>query len=162
MWTRLIVPLIALMLAAPMADAQLRKGGPGGAKRREMLERFSRMSPEQRERALSRLPYERRRQIERNLEIYNELPVEQKRRLQTQYENFQQLPPERQQAARQVFRRMRDLPPERRQEIRREVIRMGRMPEPRRRAYVISDEFRNHYSPDERRMIDELSGILSQ
>jgi len=84
MLSRGLTILLGLLLVFP-AQAQVRKGvlpknGPlkkrQGAHRAQMIDRLSNMPPRQRERALERLPEERRKRVERNLERYNELTPE--------------------------------------------------------------------------------------
>src|SRR6266436_2710985 len=63
------------------------------------LERFSRMSPEERREQLAKLPPERRQQLEQRLERYQHLPPEQRDQLERRFEVFRSLPPPRQLAS---------------------------------------------------------------
>ena len=71
-----------------------------------MIERLNSMTPEQRKRALDRLPPERRERVQRRLENYNRSPQEEKDRLREQYREFQKLPVEKQDAIRRSFRQL--------------------------------------------------------
>ena len=85
---RLMAPilLIALLLLCGSADAQSKRPMPRGAN--GMIERLNRMTPEQRQRTLDRLPPERREKVERRLEKFNALPPEVKSRLREEYQEF--------------------------------------------------------------------------
>jgi hypothetical protein len=100
-------------------------GNPGLA-----VERFAQMSPEQREKALARLPPARRQQIEQRLQAYEKLSPQQKQRLQERLEAFQSLPPNRRVAVRQELQYLRSLPPaQRRARLRGPAIEQNFSPE---------------------------------
>jgi uncharacterized protein DUF3106 len=75
------------------------------------VERLLQMSPEDRERALSRLTPERREQVEQNLNRLQQLSPDQRERLQGVYPAFLNLRPARQQAVRQEIRELRQMRP---------------------------------------------------
>ena len=75
------------------------------------FQRFQQMSPEDRERALSKLPPERRARIEQQLERYEKLTPAQKEFVNRRLAMLQSLPPRRQAAVRQELQRLRELPP---------------------------------------------------
>ena len=156
---RALVLLVAVALASPAGLGQRRDGGrPNRDPQFRMLDRLNRMTPEQLERFLGSLPPERRNRIERRLERYRELPPEERERLRNRYQRFRQLPPERQDEVRRLFRRFSDVPPARRPEIRREFMRLRGMSDLARRSRIESEEFRRRYSPEERRLIEDLAG----
>jgi Protein of unknown function (DUF3106) len=156
--SRALVLLLAVLLSAPGTFAQRR---PGARATRDpqvrMLDRLNRMSPEQRERFLRDLPPERRNRIERQLERYSELSPEDRQRLRDRYQRFRQLPPDKQAEVRRLFRRFSGLPPARRPEIRREFIRLRSMSDSARRSRLESEEFRQIYSREERRLLEDLA-----
>jgi hypothetical protein len=124
---------------APPAMAQVRKaprGIPGPA-----VQRLLNMTPEEREKALARLPPERRAQIEQRLNRLAQLPPEQRAELQQRYQAFQSLPRDRQDAVRLELQSLRALPPRLRQ---------------RRLA---SPGFQREYSPEEQRLLRESLGL---
>jgi len=109
-------------------EAQGRKASPSVARRaperpqrppgnpaRE-LDRFAKMSPQEREKQLSKLPPERRQQIQTRLERYQSLSPQQRAQLQQRFEAFQKLSPERQDAVRSEIQNLRSLPPAQRKE----------------------------------------------
>jgi hypothetical protein len=75
------------------------------------VERFLQMSPEDRERALSRLTPERRQQVEERLNRLQQLPPEQRQGLQDVYPAFMNLRPVRRQAVRQEIQQLRKTRP---------------------------------------------------
>ncbi|HSP70141.1 MAG TPA: DUF3106 domain-containing protein [Bryobacteraceae bacterium] len=80
------------------------------------VERFLQMSPEDRERALSQLPPERRQQMEQRLNRLEQLPADQRERLQDVYPAFMNLRPVRRQAVRQEIQELRQTRPALRKE----------------------------------------------
>ena len=99
------------------------------------FQRFQQMSPEERERALSKLPPERRARIEQQLQRYESLTPAQKEFVNRRLALLQSLPPQRQAAVRQELQRLRELPPA------------------QRRAALNSIEERERFSPDEMQLI---------
>src|SRR5215470_17271830 len=154
----LAIAVMGVLAIGSPAAAQVRKL-PNAAKKEkrqqrvaQALDQFAKMSPAEREKVLSKLPPERREQIERNLKQYNSLTPEQRENLRAQYDNFQRLSPEQKQAARRALQQMNEFTPERRVAVRREVARLRQMPEEDRKARLGSAEYRDAYSADERRV----------
>jgi predicted Fe-S protein YdhL (DUF1289 family) len=125
------------------------------------LDRWNSMSPEQRERALQKLPPERQQQIRRRLERFNSLPKEEQDRLRSRYERFSSLPPDRQQTVRRQIRNWSQLPDERRPVVSREFDQLRRLTPEERQARIQSDEFRARFSPHEQRILSDLSDNLA-
>lgn len=75
------------------------------------LDRFQRMSPEERQKELDKLPPERRQQIERRLERIQNLSPKQRERALERLQKLRDLPPDRQHAVRQELKQLRALPP---------------------------------------------------
>ncbi len=123
------------------------------------MEKFSSMTPQERRRAIERLPPERQKQIERNVERYNSLSGDEKERLRHRFERFQNLSPEDQRRTRQLSREVNDMPEDRRQQVRRETARLRRMKEDKRKQRLASDQFKSQYSPEEQRVIEGLAAI---
>lgn len=140
--------------------------GPKGPPRRPppgpaAIERFNNLPPGQRERLLERLPPDRRRAFEDRVERYNRLSPEEKERLQDRYDRFRQLPPDRRDEARRVFSRFRQLPEERQALIQTEIQALGKMAPEARQDHTDSAEFREKFSPEERRIIRDLSRVFA-
>ena len=135
------------MLAAGLSSSPL-LGQAGKAPRRvaplaagQALERWERMTPQQRERALSKLTPERRAQVEERLRRLEDLPAAERQQLRQRYQEFQGLPRDRQDALRLELQALRNMRP---------MMR-------RRRAG--SPEFQRQYSPEEQRILREALGL---
>jgi hypothetical protein len=172
---------IALLVClAAVGSAQPRKGGalPGphagipqrmgaakgqpGPRAAKALERLNNMTPEQRERALQKLPPERRERMQRQLDAYNKLSPEQRDRLHRQVEAFQQLPPERQDEVRKAFRHYNNLQPERQTIVHDELQTLRRLSPDERRARLESDEFHSRFRPGEQKLIENLADVMPE
>ena len=101
----------------------------------KQIERLQKMTPEQREKALSNLPPERRQQVEQQLERLQNMRPEVRDELDRRFEKLQSFPPARQRAVRQEVQSLRGMPFE------------------DRRARLNSEEFRQQYSSDEQDLI---------
>jgi TolA-binding protein len=158
-----------LLLTATTVEfglAQVPKRGPGpkagakqGAKmarRAAELDRFERMSPEQRQKALDRLPAERRQRVEQGLERYRAMNPENRERLR----NFERMPEQRREAVRQNFRRMQELPENRRPLVRRELQQLRRMSDEERNARMQSEGFRKRFDANEQGLIRDTVANL--
>jgi len=131
--------VVFTQIMVTQARAQVRKapkGIPGPA-----VQRLMNMTPEQREKALARLPPERRAQIEQRLNRLAQLPPEQRAELQQRYQAFQSLPRDRQDAVRLELQSLRALPPR---------LRQRRLSSP---------GFHREYSPEEQRLLRESLGL---
>jgi phage-related protein len=174
------IPGVALLavalLAAPRGLAQ-RRGMGGGhpqphvpkpekerpakpEKGPHPVDEFLRMTPQQRQQALSRLPEERRRKIQEQIDRIDRLPPEQRERLRQQYERFRQLPPERQQAIRKAMQKLQNQPPDRQQAIREELNRLRAMPAGEREEHLNSPDVKSRYNKHEREILGDLSEAL--
>jgi hypothetical protein len=144
--------------AAPKAPAGPQ--APHQKAERTPLDRFNRMPPDERQKALAKLPPERRKKIEDQLNQYKSLTPEQRRDLRSRYQAFNQFPPEKQNQARRLFRQFGELPEQRQGVIRKEFENLRAMPEADRRARINSDEFRSKYNSHEQKFLSDLSGLL--
>jgi hypothetical protein len=126
------------------------------------LERFSRMTPEQRQKALEKLPPERRQEILRKFQDFQTLPLTDKRRVAEQLERLRSLPPRQQNQVRRALRQLQALPDDRRILVHKEMEHLSVMAETDRRARMNSEEFRNLYSPAEQQMMVNLATLLPE
>jgi hypothetical protein len=165
-----IIALVALgSLTGPFAVGQGRRGGMAQGRRASHVERsakpatpldeFERMTPEERRNALDKLPPDRRKKVQQQLDRLNRLTPEQREKLKEQYEMFRQLPPERQEALRKVMKRFSEQPPERRQALRDELIQLRSMGESERRARLASPDTRSRFNSGERKILEEMSSF---
>ena len=171
----LIVLVLAVAIGvSPAAWGQARKGGGKAgngrvkgigsnarAKGAQSVERLNRLTPDERREKLSKLPPERKRQVEERLRKYNQLSPEEKDRLNRELTAFRRLPADRQEAARRTFRRFAMTPAERRPMLRAEFQSLQRMKEPERRARLQSEEFRNQYSPAEQQLLEDMTHSMA-
>jgi hypothetical protein len=123
--------VVLAMLVCGVAEAQKR---PLPSKQ---LERFLKMSPDERKKALSQLPPERRAAIERRLERYESLTPEQQERVNRRLDTFQSLP---------IGRRVA---------VRQELQRLRQMSFRERRDALNSEEERKKFSPEEYQLLRE-------
>lgn len=153
-----VIALTATLLAGGTIYAQPRRPMPHPLpKPGTMIERLNRMTPEERQRALDRLPANRRARVEERLNRLNAMPPEARERLRGQYEEFQKLPPERQESFRRAFREFNQLPRERKPAVRRSVVRLRNVTPEERNATLDSDAFRSRFNESERQIIRDLA-----
>ena len=126
----------------------------------DQLDRLMRMSPEQREQLLSRLPPQRRQNIERRLERYSRLSPDQRELLRAQYNWFHNLPPEKQFDLRKAFARFANQPPERQDVMRAELEQLRVMRPPQRWEAMGSPDFRDRFNPNERDIIGRIVDLM--
>jgi phage-related protein len=133
---------------------------PDNHRGEQLFDRLMRMTPGDREKALSQLPPKRRQQLEQRMRNFQDLPPAVQTRRLDRLERLNSLPPQRQNEVRQSMKDLQDLPDGRKKTINQEMNRMSRMTDDERAARMNSDDFRNRYSPDEQRMMGNLAEIL--
>jgi hypothetical protein len=104
----------------------------------EQLQKLLNMSPEEREKNLSKLPPAQRQNLENRLNNLDKLSPDQRSKRLDQISRLEKLPPARRQAVNQEIQRIQQLPPG-----------------PARRAAIHSPEFQQSYSPEEQDLIRE-------
>lgn len=159
----------------PKGPKPQRQNGPGGMKGPSgpkngpgrpapnpftAIDRWNAMNPKQRERMLSRMEPERRKQFLNKLEKFNALPKDEQQLLRERHERLSHLAPEQQQLVRRDGARFEKLPPARRQAMLQEFAKLRQMSEGERSAYFASPEFRDKFYPAEQQMIANLSQVL--
>ncbi len=117
-------------------------------------------SPEERERALEKLPPNMQEQIRKQLQRFDAMPPGQQRIIIAQNQRFASLPLEQQQAFRRQFQAFNKLPPERRRPIAMALRAFETMPEAERARRLESDAFKSRFSPEDLKMIGDLSVVL--
>jgi Protein of unknown function (DUF3106) len=101
------------------------------------LDQFSKMSPQDREQALAKLPPARRAAVEQRLARYQNMTPEQQEKFKAHLEIMKGLPKDRQQAVRQEIERLRAMPPR------------------DRRAALNAEELKQNFSPDEQKLVHD-------
>jgi Protein of unknown function (DUF3106) len=171
---RFLVPVAALILSltlAPVVSAgQGRRGGgmKGRAPRSEKaskpaktpIDDFEKMSPEERQKALDRLPPKQRQQVEERLKNFNQLPPGQQQSLKNMYNRLNQLPPARQEVVRGALTKFAEQPADRQQAMRQELQGMAGLPEQERQARLANPEFRSKFNGQEQGIVRDMSDLL--
>jgi len=165
--------LVALLLGLGLASSAVGQPRRGGMMRppkprpekpakaaKTPIDEFQTMSPEERRKALDRMPPAKRQKLEERLQKFNELPAEQQKTLKTMYNRLHELPPGRQDAVRKSMNQFSEQPVERRHAIRQELRGIGELPEQDRAARLASPEFRSKFSPKEQDIIRDMSELL--
>ncbi|HME06825.1 MAG TPA: DUF3106 domain-containing protein [Bryobacteraceae bacterium] len=154
--------------SASSAQGHRAGGGAGaihrspGAKEPENtpIDEFERMTPEQQQKALAKLPPERRKKVEQQLARLRSLPPEQRAMLRQTYSRLSELPPDRQQAVRKAFEKFGNQPAGRQQAIREELKQLGNLPPDERATRLKSPEFRQSFNHGEQQIIRDMAELL--
>lgn len=154
----------------PKAPAVKAAGEPGGGTPKvpnpklgnpgSIVQQLFRMSPEDRERAMEKLPPQQQERLRTQLEKLDKAPPAQRALMLRMANALAGLPPEKQIVVVRELNTLNNLPQERRQIIIPEVNRLRRMPEDRRMARIMSDDFRNTYTPEEQQMMIDIAQSL--
>ena len=134
-----------------------RKAPRNPAMSRSALERWRRMSPDQRRKALQKLPPERRRALQDRMNRLEGLSPDQRRKLRQDYQRFQRMPPDQQRSYRQLYGRLNRLPADRRPLLMNEYRQLRRMSPQERKERLESDQFRKRFRAGEQRLLEDLS-----
>jgi len=155
---------------APVSAAQIGRGSRAGrllfknakaAKNGNTpIDKFMQMSPEERRKALNRLPPEQRKRLQERLQKFNNLPPERQEELKNLYNRLNQLPAERQQAVRRSLNQFARQPADRKQAIRRELRSMSSLSSEEREARMASQEFQGDFSDKEQKIVRGMSELL--
>jgi hypothetical protein len=153
--------LAVALLASPAASARrppgarLDRSGP-----KTPIDEFERMSPEQQQKALNRLPPGQRQKLQEQLQRFNRLPPEQQQTLRNLYNRLHQLPPNQQESVRKAINRFSEQAPARQQAMRDELRSMAALPEQDRTARMASQEFRDSFSRKEQGIVKDMLPVL--
>ena len=157
-WT---IAALSVWLVVPHAVAA-QKAPKAQTQKETPVERWIRMPPAERQRALAKLPPERRRLIQERIRQYQQLSPEERQMLRQRYDRFSELPADKQNQARALFRQFRALPEDRRRAMQRELQQLRSMPEADREKRMASEDFRNRFAPSEKLMLQDLARAFSQ
>jgi Protein of unknown function (DUF3106) len=150
--------------AKPVAKGGVPKGGapiPKGAARLlrpDPAASLFRMSPEEREHALEKLPTEKARENARKqLEWFDSLPKEQQENQLRRLDRFAQLTPEQRAEVKGLIVEANNLPPRRANAVRLALYRLQQMSDQQRENTLRGPAFQAQFSPEERRIIATLA-----
>ena len=119
--------------------------------------RLFRMTPEERDRALEKLPPIQQENARKTLAWFDGLPKEQQANQLRRLEQFAQLPPERKALVRQMVMAANHLPPPRRVAVGQALLRLQGMTDEQRAATLNRPAFQNRFSQEEFRIISGLA-----
>jgi len=149
---------------APPRPAAAAKAGKGQVPRfanpGNVVQQLIQMTPEERERALEKLPPQRQAQIRQRLQQFDSLPKQQQERRLAQLRQLASLSPETQALVRRQMQAFNQLPDDRKQVVGPEMQRLRRMSESERQARIASERFQNRFSPAEQQMMSDISGNM--
>jgi hypothetical protein len=151
----------------PAAKPAPPKGGvpkaiPKGAARlvnpANVAARLFRMSPEEREHALEKLPTEQARENARKLlQWFDSLPKETQELQLRRLDRFAQLTPQQRAEVKGLYVEANSLPPARSAAVRQALYRLQQMTDKEREAILQRPAFQARFSPEELRLITRLS-----
>jgi hypothetical protein len=125
-----------------------------------LIERLNRMSPAERQRALNRMPADRRAILERRMNALNNINPEAKQKLQRDYQHFQKLPRDKQDEARKTLRQIADLPEGRRKLVRGAIHNLRQQSPEIQQQRLESRAFQRRFEEEERKLIREALSVL--
>jgi hypothetical protein len=125
-----------------------------------MAAKLYRMTPEERERVVEKLPPARQEQLRKNLAYFDGLPKPEQERLIKGAERLANMTPEREREIRQSYQSFGQLPPPRKQAIQQALNTLKAMPDEQRKQVMESDQFKSRFSSDEQKIIRDISDIV--
>ncbi len=169
-WRRWVFTAVAVALfAGPPAFARrppgARSSHPATAAKtpaaKTPIDEFERMSPEQQQRALGRLPPAQRQKLQERLQRFNQLPREQQQTLRNLYNRLHKLPANQQESVRKAINRFSEQAPDRQRTMRDELRSMAALSKQDREARTGSREFRNSFSRREQGIVKDMLPVLT-
>jgi hypothetical protein len=169
---RRATPFVALALTLGLASgislvAQGHHGGAssGAIHRGQDLDKtpiddFERMSPEQQQKALAKLPPERRKKVQEQLARLRNLPPEQRAALRQTYQRLSEFPPDRQQQLRKSLQKFGSQPSQRQQAMREELRHLSEQSPEERANRLNSPEFRHAFNRSEQQVVRDMSDLF--
>jgi len=125
------------------------------------VQRFLQMTPEEQERFIEKANPQQQERLRQARDRYNGFSLAQKERLFRQYQLLTALPPAQQALiSREIAFFNNRLPEDRRRPVGEELVRLHGMSESDRAARLASDDFRAKFSPEEQRLLGNLSQNL--
>jgi hypothetical protein len=152
---------------APTPAKPVVKGGvpkqapiPPGAARivnPSVATRLFRMTPEQREHALEKLPAQQAENVRKDLQWFDSLPKEQQENQLRRLDRFAQLTPEQRAMVRGLIVEANHLPPARAAAVRQALYRLQQMTDEQRESTLRRPLYQAQFSQEEMRIITGLA-----
>jgi hypothetical protein len=131
-----------------------------------LLERLSKLPPEEREKILrnnkrfQELPKERQEELLERFRRFQELPPEQKDLIEQRSMIFGNLTPEQQEKAREIYEQhWRKIAPERRRALVEEFRHLRGMSSEEREKHMADPDVEEHFNPEERDLLKQLVAL---
>jgi hypothetical protein len=125
-----------------------------------VVTRLYKASPEERDRALEKLPPKMQEQFRNQLKRFDSLtPAQQQVQLKW-VERYSALPRQQQEAFKLQWQALGKMDPEQRRPITMALRRLEGLPDAQRRQVLESEDFKSRFSADERKMISDLSVLM--
>ncbi len=155
-------PPRAQQSAPPPSKNRPQEPPEGGPASPQNLEKLLKLTPEQRNKALSSLPPARREQVLAKLKNYQKIPPQQRARELERFQRLQMLPPQKRAEVRASLKNFQTVPQPRHRQIQAQINQMSGLSDSDRRALMNSEEFRSKYTPSEQQMIGDISLVESK
>ena len=121
--------------------------------------RLYRATPEERDRALEKLPPKQQERVRAELERFDRMPPEQQEAIVSGAERLAGFPPEKRRAVFQSFQDFQRLPPDRKRLVGNVIRRLQNASEEQRNTFL-NGRFLSDFSAEEHKIILDLSEIM--
>jgi hypothetical protein len=121
-----------------------------------VIQRFLRMTPQEREIAIDKMPVAQQEAIRRNVANFDALPAEERERRLRLFAAVSNLPRDQQDVVNQRIKEFQQLGPERKRAIQIAYFLLSGKTEDERRAIIDSPEFKERFTPTEQQIVTDL------
>jgi hypothetical protein len=125
-----------------------------------VVTRLYKASPEERDRALEKLPPKMQEQFRSQLKRFDSLTPPQQQLQLKWVDRYSALPRQQQESFKLQWQALAKMTPEQRRPITTALRRLEGLPDAQRRQLLESEDFKSRFSADERKMISDLSVIM--
>jgi hypothetical protein len=120
------------------------------------IQRFLRLTPQEREIAIDKMPVPNQEAIRKRLAVFDALPAEERERQLKLYDSVSKLPKDKQDLVNQRISEFYQLAPDRRLGIRQVYHLLSAKSEAEQRAIIDSPEFKERFTPAEQQIVVDL------
>ena len=118
------------------------------------------MAPEERERAIEKLPPERQEQARKQFDWFDHMSKEDQKAVLDRFSRYDALTPEQQRAFKQQLQALGKLEPDRRRLVGLAVRQLETKSEAERTVMLNSERFKTMFTPEEQQIISDLSTVI--